>query len=161
MIRKAYFRGKKRCFSEIFQGLYSWNSQGWLSYIIRSFLQVGFRFQYQLINLAWLSIDFFSFSWSLTICFFVASYSCVCSFPKTSRNIFCLYSFCNQPVLFAKLENVNKLSNNNRTAHVNKRNQNKSKTKHVIFKYFKSAVIVYSIWKFKFLHKYKSNNIRN
>ena len=33
-----------------------------LSYDIRSFLQVGFRFQYQLINLAWLSFDFFSFT---------------------------------------------------------------------------------------------------
>ena len=31
---------------------------------IRSFLQVGFRFQYQFINLAWRSIDFFPFSWS-------------------------------------------------------------------------------------------------
>ena len=38
--------------------------QGWPLYIIRSFLQVGFRFQYQLINLAWLSIEFFPFSWS-------------------------------------------------------------------------------------------------
>ena len=39
-------------------------------YVIRSFLHVGFRFQHQLVNLAWLSFDFFSFSWSLTICFF-------------------------------------------------------------------------------------------
>ena len=38
--------------------------QGWLLYVIRSFLHVGFRFQYQLINLAWLFIDFFSYSWS-------------------------------------------------------------------------------------------------
>ena len=37
--------------------------QGCLLYI-RSFLQVGFHFQYQLINLVWFSIDFFSFSWS-------------------------------------------------------------------------------------------------
>ena len=33
-----------------------------LLYVIRSFLQVGFRFQYQLINLVWLSLDFFLFS---------------------------------------------------------------------------------------------------
>ena len=39
------------------------------------------------------------------------------------------YSFCNQPVLFAQLENVSKLWNNNRTVHVNERNQNKTKTK--------------------------------
>ena len=38
--------------------------QGWLLYVIRSFLQVDFRFQYQLINLVWLSFDFFSFSWT-------------------------------------------------------------------------------------------------
>ena len=37
---------------------------GWLLYVLRSFLQVGFRFHYQLINLAWLSIDLSSFSWS-------------------------------------------------------------------------------------------------
>ena len=37
---------------------------GWLLYIVRSFLQVGFRFQYQLINFVWLSFDVFSFSWS-------------------------------------------------------------------------------------------------
>ena len=35
--------------------------QGWLLYIIRSFLQVDFRIQYQLINLVWLSFDFFCF----------------------------------------------------------------------------------------------------
>ena len=39
------------------------------------------------------------------------------------------YSFCNQPVLFAQLENVNKLWNNNRNVHVNKRDRNKNKTK--------------------------------
>ena len=33
-----------------------------LLYVIRSFPQVGFHFQYQPINLVWLSIDFFSFS---------------------------------------------------------------------------------------------------
>ena len=64
--------------------------QEWLLHVIRSFLQVGFRFQYQLIYLVWLSFDFFSFSWSLTIYFFVALYSCVCSCPKISRNVFYL-----------------------------------------------------------------------
>ena len=38
--------------------------QEWLLYIIRSFIQVGFWFQFQLINLVWLSIDFSPFSWS-------------------------------------------------------------------------------------------------
>ena len=40
--------------------------QGWLLYINRFFLQVGFCFQYQLINLVWLSIEFFPFIWSQT-----------------------------------------------------------------------------------------------
>ena len=39
------------------------------------------------------------------------------------------YSFYNQPVLFAKLENVNKLWNNIQNVHANERNQNKNKTK--------------------------------
>ena len=64
--------------------------QGWLLYVIRSFLQVNFRIYYQLINFVWLSFDFFSFSRSLTICFHVALYSCVCGCPKISRNVFYL-----------------------------------------------------------------------
>ena len=54
--------------------------QGWILYAIRSFLQFGFRFQYQLINFVWFSFDFMSFSWTLTICFFVALYACICSY---------------------------------------------------------------------------------
>ena len=39
--------------------------QGWLLDVTRSFLQVGFCSQYQLINVAcWLSIGFCQFSWS-------------------------------------------------------------------------------------------------
>ena len=76
--------------------------QRWLSYVIRSFLQVGFRFQYQLINLVWLSFDFFSFSWSLTICFSVTLYSCMCSCSTkciTTKNTvispdFLVWKFC-------------------------------------------------------------------
>ena len=61
--------------------------QGGLLHVIRSFLQVSFCFQYQLINLVWLSSDFFSFSWTLTICVFMALYSCVWSCSKISRNV--------------------------------------------------------------------------
>ena len=64
--------------------------QGWLLYVIKPYVQVGFRFQYELINLVWLSFDFFSFSWSLSICFVVALYSCVCICSKISQNVFCL-----------------------------------------------------------------------
>ena len=38
-----------------------------------------------------LSFDFFSFSWSLTICFLVDLCSCVRSCPKISRNVFFIY----------------------------------------------------------------------
>ena len=63
--------------------------QGSLLHVIRSFLQVGFRFKDKLINFAWLSFDVFSLSWSLTICFFVG-YSCVSSCSKIRRNAFYL-----------------------------------------------------------------------
>ena len=66
------------------------NNPRMTTYVIRSFLQVGFRFQYQFITLVWLSSDFISFSWSLAVCFFVALYSCVCSYPKISWNVFYL-----------------------------------------------------------------------
>ena len=36
--------------------------QGWLLYVIRSFFQVHFHFQHQLINLVLLSFDFFPFN---------------------------------------------------------------------------------------------------
>ena len=62
--------------------------QGWLLYVIKSLIQVGFRFQLQLINLVWISFDSFSFSWSLTICFFVVLYFSVYSCPKMSRSFF-------------------------------------------------------------------------
>ena len=71
--------------------------QGWLLYVIRSFLQVGFCFQYQLTDLVWLSINSFciylkqissKLNWTRTMYFFVALYSCVWSCPKISRNAF-------------------------------------------------------------------------
>ena len=115
--------------------------QGWLLYVIKSVLQVGFRFQYQLINLVWLSFDFFSFSWSLTICFFVALYSCVCSCPKISRNVFYLWLstflvLILQSICFICTIWKRKLWNNNCTVHLNESNQNKNKDKsrHVTFK---------------------------
>ena len=42
-----------------------------------------------------------------------------------------LYSFCNQPVLFAQLENVNELCNNNGIMPVNERFKNKNKSCHI------------------------------
>ena len=62
-----------------------------------------FRFQYQLINLVWVSFDFFSFSWSLAIYFFVALYSCICSYPKILRNVFYLQLFAS---LKLKLQSI-------------------------------------------------------
>ena len=105
--------------------------QGWL---FRSFLQVSFRFQYQFINLVLLSFDLSSFRWSHTICFFVPLYSCVCSCPKISLlfiiiHIFSTHFVVNLFYLHNNLETIIKLWNNNRTVHVNERNQNKNKTK--------------------------------
>ena len=110
--------------------------------------QVGFRFQFQLINLVWLSFDFFSFSWSLTICFFVALYSCVCSCPKYHKMSF-IYIIHIFSTLFTinlfyscNLEtNVSKIWNINRTVYVNEQNQNKSKTKHVILKLTTRSIV--------------------
>ena len=102
--------------------------QRWLLYVTRSFLHVGFCFQYQLINLIWLCFDFFPFSWSLTICF-PWLHALVCAVVQKNRKVFFIYnyssfyySFCNQSVLFAQLENVNKLRKN-RTVHASEQNQ--------------------------------------
>ena len=51
------------------------------------------------------------------------------------------YSFCNQPVLFAQLEKVNKFWDNNCTVYVNKRSQNKCKPSHVTFKLTTGSVL--------------------
>ena len=78
-------------------------------------------------------------SWSLTICFSVALHSCVCSCPKISRNV-----FLKKVIIFQKgflvvvLQSTcficitwkrKILWNNNRTVHVNKRNQAKTNKK--------------------------------
>ena len=66
--------------------------------IIQRLLGSSFRSAFVFIinllpNLVWLSFDFFLFSWSLTICFFVVSYSCVCSCRKISHNYFFIYNY--------------------------------------------------------------------
>ena len=69
----------------------------------------------------------YAFSWLYTLlCAVVGKYHemfFICNYSHFQ------YFFCNQPVLSAQLKNVNKLWNNNRTMHVNERNQNKNKTK--------------------------------
>ena len=57
-------------------------------------------------------------------------YTLVCEVIQKYHEMYFTYnnfqfSFCNQPALFAQGENVNKLWDNNRTVHVNERNQNK------------------------------------
>ena len=56
-------------------------------FIKHKFFHMGF------FNLVWLSFDLFLFSWSPTICFSVALYSCLWICPKISRNAFYLYLF--------------------------------------------------------------------
>ena len=58
-------------------------------------------------------LTFFTFSWSLSAISWLYSLAC-----EVVQNI-------TKCTLFAQSENVNKLWNNNRTVHVNKRNQNK------------------------------------
>ena len=74
-------------------------------------------------HLAEASLSAFSCFYTL-VCAVVQKYhemSFICNYSHF------YYSFCNQPVLYGQLENVNKLWNNKRTVHVNERNQNKSK----------------------------------
>ena len=103
--------------------------QGWLLYVIESFLEVGFRFQYQLINLAWLSFDFFSFSWSLTFYFLVSGFILLCvQLSKISRNVFNLWLFSFLGLILqwtcfiSTTWKLKKLWNNNRTVYLKQRN---------------------------------------
>ena len=82
-----------------------------------------------------------AFSWLYTLaCAFVQKYYTMFFIYNYSHF---WYSFCYQPVLFAQLENVNKLWNNNRTVHVTERNQNKNKTKHVTFKLTTRSIVTW------------------
>ena len=72
-----------------------------------------------------------AFSWlyiHVFMCVQLSKYTTKCLL-LTIIHILSIYSFCNQPASFAQLENVNKLWKNNCAVHVNKRNQNKNKTK--------------------------------
>ena len=73
-----------------------------------------------------------AFPWLYTLSYAVAQKYYKMSFIYIHSHFW--YPFCNQPVLLAQLENVNKLWNNNRIVHVNERNQNKTKLRHVTFK---------------------------
>ena len=55
-----------------------------------------------------------------------------------------MYLFCNQPILFAQLEDVNKLWNNNHTVHMNERNRSKMKPCHVTFKMTTRSIVRFS-----------------
>ena len=79
----------------------------------------SFSFRLTFLHLAEVSLS--AFSWLYTLMCEVAQ-----KYPEMyfTYNHF-YYSFCNQPALFAQLEIVNKLWNNNHTVHVNERNQNK------------------------------------
>ena len=61
------------------------------------FLLVHFRFQYQRINLVWLSFDFFPFSWSFTVWFFCDYTLCAVAqkYGMSYNYSHFQYSFCN------------------------------------------------------------------
>ena len=68
---------------------------------------------------------------SAFLCFYTLVYVVVQKYLGMAFKIIHIfqYSFCNQPVLFSQLENVNKLWKNNSTMQVSERNQRKSKAK--------------------------------
>ena len=113
--------------------------KGWLLDVIRSFFQGSFLFQYQLINLAWIFFGFdfihllkphyLLFRGFILLCVQLSKNITKCFFYYHSSF---WYSFCNHPALFAQLENVNRLLNNNRTVHVNEL-KTKTKPNHVTF----------------------------
>ena len=92
--------------------------------------------QYQLINLVCFSFEFLFHLAEVSLSAFSRLFTLVCAVIQKYHEMSFIYnyshfqySFCIQPVLFAQLENLNKLWNNNCTVHVNERNQNKNKTK--------------------------------
>ena len=100
--------------------------QGWLLYVIKSYLQVGLPFQYQNINLAWLSHDLFSFRWNL-----IFFYGFTLLYVQLSKNItkcllFITIHIFSTHCFICTIEKVNKLWNNMWTVHVNKRIQKKN-----------------------------------
>ena len=118
--------------------------QGWLLYVIRPFLQVDFHFQCQLINLIWLSFDFLSFSWSLTICFFVSLYFCVCSCPNNITECLLFITSCIFSSHFAiNLFHLHNLSTHNCIVHVNKI-KTKAKPSQVTFKLATHSIVWFS-----------------
>ena len=66
--------------------------QRWLLYVTKSFLQVSFHFQYQLINLAWLFFTSFHLA-EASLSAFLWLYTFVCNCPKMLRNIFYIWLF--------------------------------------------------------------------
>ena len=100
--------------------------QRWLLYVIRSFLQVGFRFQYQPINLFWFSFDFNLFSWSALLYLLLRGFILLC--VRLSKNInkcllFIIIHVFSTPfainLFSAQLKNLNILRNNSGTVRMN------------------------------------------
>ena len=85
----------------------------------------------------------FAFSWLYTLtCAVVQKYHEM-SFIYNYSHFW--YLFCNQPVLFAQLEKVNKLWNNNHTVHMKEeRNRNKIKPSPVTFKLATRSIVRFS-----------------
>ena len=121
--------------------------QGWLFILSGPSFRSAFVFSIKSLILSGFPLTSFhlveaslsSFSWLYTL---------VCAVVQKYHEMYFIYnyshfyySFCNQPVLFAPLENVIKLWNHDRTVHVNERNQNKNKTKHVAFKLITSSIV--------------------
>ena len=109
--------------------------QGWLLYLIRSLLRFGSRFHINsLILFCFPLTSFHSDDTSLSA--FLWLYTFACAVVQKYHEMSFTYNYCffvfhifsthfsiNLSAIFAKLENVNKLWNNNHTVYVNEQNQ--------------------------------------
>ena len=91
-----------------------------------SFLQVGFRFQYQLINLVWLSVDFLHLAEASLSCFSWL-YALVCAVVQKFHEMSFIYNYSH--FQYSIYNQSVELWNNNRNEHIILRNQNENKTK--------------------------------
>ena len=110
-------------------------TQGWLCMLSGPCSRSAFVFNINSLILSGFPLTYFHLA-EAGLCTFSWLYALACVVVQKYHEMSFIYNhshswylFCNQRVLFARLENVNKLWSNNRTVHVNERNQNKTKTK--------------------------------
>ena len=110
--------------------------QGWLLYAIKSFLQVGYRFQYQFIILSGFPLTSLHLS-EASLFAFLWLHTLVCAVVQRSKCLLfiIIYSFSTQfAINLFYLQNVNKLWKNNHTCMWRNKIKTKTKPSHAKFK---------------------------